>query len=30
MFFTKPFEAGIKKYENDIAQGYGDEILRQL
>ena len=30
MFFTKPFEAGIKKYEDDIAQGYGDEILRQL
>jgi len=30
MFFTKPFEAGIKKYENDIAIGYGDDILRQL
>ena len=30
MFFTKPFEAGIKKYENDIASGYGDDILRQL
>ena len=30
LFFTKPFEAGIKKYENDIAQGYGDDILRQL
>jgi|TARA_E500000331_G_scaffold283611_1_gene277585 hypothetical protein len=30
MFFTKPFEAGIKKYEDDIAQGYGDDILRQL
>ena len=30
LFFTKPFEAGIKKYENDIASGYGDDILRQL
>lgn len=30
MFFTKPFEAGIKKFENDIASGYGDDILRQL
>ena len=30
LFFTKPFEAGFKKYENDIAIGYGDDILRQL
>ena len=30
LFFTKPFEAGIKKFENDIASGYGDDILRQL
>jgi len=30
MFFTKPFEAGIKKYENDIASSYGDDILTQL
>lgn len=30
LFFTKPFEAGIKKYESDIASGYGDDILRQL
>ena len=30
LFFTKPFEAGIKKYENDIASGFGDDILNQL
>ena len=30
LFFTKPFEAGIKKYENDIAGGFADDILRQL
>ena len=30
LFFTKPFEAGITKYDNDIANAYGDDILRQL
>jgi hypothetical protein len=30
LFFTKPFEAGIKKYEDDIAGGFGDDILNQL
>jgi hypothetical protein len=30
LFFTKPFEAGIKKYEDDIASGFGDDILNQL
>ena len=30
LFFTKPFEAGITKYENDIAGGFGDDILNQL
>ena len=30
LFFTKPFEAGITKYDNDIANAYGDDILRKL
>ena len=30
MFFTKPFEAGINKYGDDIAGGFGDDVLKQL
>lgn len=30
LFFTKPFEAGITKYDNDIANAYGDDILKEL
>ena len=30
LFFTKPFEAGITKYDNDIANAYGNDILRKL
>ena len=28
--FTKPFEAGINKYGDEIAGGFGDDILKQL
>ena len=30
LFFTKPFEAGINKYGDEIAGGFGDDILKQL
>ena len=30
LFFTKPFEAGINKYGDEIAGGFGDDVLKQL
>lgn len=30
LFFTKPFEAGINKYGDEIAGGFADDILKQL
>ena len=30
LFFTKPFEAGITKYGDEIAGGFGDDVLKQL
>ena len=30
LFFTKPFEAGINKYGDELAGGFGDDILKQL
>ena len=30
LFFSKPFEAGITKYDNDIANAYGNDIIIEL
>ena len=30
MFFTKPFEAGIKRFGDDIAVSYGNDVLKEL
>ena len=30
LFFSKPFEAGITKYDNDIANAYGNDIIKEL
>jgi len=30
MFFTKPFEAGIKRFEDDIAVSYNNDVLKEL
>ena len=30
LFFTKPFEAGLKRFSDDIAVSYGNEVFKKL
>ena len=30
LFFTKPFEDGFEKFENQIGDGFGNDILKQF
>ena len=30
MFFTKPFEVGIKRFGDDILVSYGNDVLKEL
>lgn len=30
LFFTKPFEAGVKRFSDDIVVSYGNDVLKEL